>query len=277
MLGFSTILWAEEEGKCISGDCLNGQGVKTWADGTKYEGEWLNGKQHGMGTITLPNGMTYEGSWQEDKMNGEGTIKNPDGTQYEGNFSNNEMDGHGVLTTSDGTVYNGEFKNGKLNGQATITRPDGTNYEGEFKDGKIEGRGTMTLPDGSKYVGEFKNNLTHGEGTLYDAYGDIVQQGRFENGKFVSSKETKQNTEKAFANGVYENKKSKLQSLSFNNGSVAIRTYEGGKWNTKTYKYRVNKSSIMILIPGEGAIIFEIIDKETISCVDITGVYKKKK
>ena len=37
---------------CISGDCENGHGTFTWANGGKYVGEWKDGKQHGQGTLS---------------------------------------------------------------------------------------------------------------------------------------------------------------------------------------------------------------------------------
>ena len=46
---------------CISGDCENGQGTFTWADGTKYVGEYKNDMQHGQVTITYGGGAKYVG------------------------------------------------------------------------------------------------------------------------------------------------------------------------------------------------------------------------
>lgn len=36
-------------------------------DGRKYEGQWENGKQHGIGTYTTSGGKTKRGRWQEGK------------------------------------------------------------------------------------------------------------------------------------------------------------------------------------------------------------------
>ena len=33
--------------ECIKGDCNNGYGIYTWADGDKYVGEHKDGKEHG--------------------------------------------------------------------------------------------------------------------------------------------------------------------------------------------------------------------------------------
>jgi len=38
-----------------------------WENGTKYMGEWKDGKKHGQGTYTLPNGSKYVGEWRENK------------------------------------------------------------------------------------------------------------------------------------------------------------------------------------------------------------------
>lgn len=34
----------------------NGPGVQEWTDGSRYEGEFLNGLKHGNGIFTWPNG-----------------------------------------------------------------------------------------------------------------------------------------------------------------------------------------------------------------------------
>jgi len=64
-------------GECIKGDCVNGQGtyifsykndkpqkwIYTYPKGTKYVGEWKDGKPHGQGVLTLPNGRKKVGEW----------------------------------------------------------------------------------------------------------------------------------------------------------------------------------------------------------------------
>ena len=36
-------------------------------DGRKYEGQWMNGKQHGEGVYTTSNGRTKRGMWVDGK------------------------------------------------------------------------------------------------------------------------------------------------------------------------------------------------------------------
>ena len=49
-----------------------GYGVMLWPDGTKYEGEFVNGKMEGKGTKEWPNGNRYEGLWKNDVQHGPG-------------------------------------------------------------------------------------------------------------------------------------------------------------------------------------------------------------
>jgi len=79
-----------------------------WENGTKYMGEWKDGKKHGQGTFTyLDDFGKYVGEFKNDKRHGQGTYY-----QGEGPFK--------------GEWYEGEFKDGTL--------WNGTSYD---KDGKI--------------------------------------------------------------------------------------------------------------------------------------------
>lgn len=46
---------------------MHGQGVYMWADGRKYEGEYVNDKKHGYGIYTYPDGRSYKGQWASGK------------------------------------------------------------------------------------------------------------------------------------------------------------------------------------------------------------------
>ena len=51
--------------------------------GSRYGGEWKNGKRHGQGTYTFPDGARYEGQWKCDKHDGRGVCAFPDGSRCE--------------------------------------------------------------------------------------------------------------------------------------------------------------------------------------------------
>jgi len=86
-----------------------------WENGSRYVGEWKDGKKHGQGTYTSGEGV------------GEGDT-------YVGEFKGGFKNGHGKYIWSDGDEYVGEFKDDKPNGQGTYTWSNGDKYVGEFKD-----------------------------------------------------------------------------------------------------------------------------------------------
>ena len=54
--------------ECIEGDCNNGYGTYTFANGDKYVGEWKDGKQHGQGTFTGTDGTVMKGIWENGEL-----------------------------------------------------------------------------------------------------------------------------------------------------------------------------------------------------------------
>ena len=77
--------------ECIEGDCRNGQGTETWSNGTKYVGEFKNGKLHGQGTITWVSGDKYVGEHKDGERHGQGTYTGADGTIKKGIWKNDEL------------------------------------------------------------------------------------------------------------------------------------------------------------------------------------------
>ena len=77
------------------------KGVKITSKGSKYTGEFKDGKYHGQGTITNTAGDKYIGGWKDDKFYGKGT-----------------------LTYSNGERKSGVWKDGKVNEQKTLTSFD---------------------------------------------------------------------------------------------------------------------------------------------------------
>ena len=46
---------------------MDGTGVFTWADGRKYEGEYVEDKKEGHGIFTWPDQRRYDGQWKDGK------------------------------------------------------------------------------------------------------------------------------------------------------------------------------------------------------------------
>jgi len=135
---FFLVLSFASADECIEGDCENGTGTYLYStgdkSGSKFTGEWKNGKRDGKGIIVKKDGTIFEGEYKNDKANGKGTWRFSDGHKFEG-----------------------EFKDGRFIIETKIF-PNGNKYTGDFKNNLLEGKGTFTFSNGNKYTGEFKDN-----------------------------------------------------------------------------------------------------------------------
>ena len=61
---------------------MHGKGVYTWADGRKYEGDYLNDRKHGFGSYVWADGRQYVGEWLNGKQHGEGKYKQANGQGF---------------------------------------------------------------------------------------------------------------------------------------------------------------------------------------------------
>ena len=129
-------VWGAE---CTNGNCSNGIGTYTWSSGSKYVGEWKDGKRYGQGTYTWPSGDKYVGEYKNDKRHGQGTFTWPNGDKYVGEYKDNKQHGQGTYTWADGEKYVGEYKDGKMHGQGTYTWADGTTKTGVWENGSYLG------------------------------------------------------------------------------------------------------------------------------------------
>jgi len=85
----SLLLSGNAYAECISGNCINGYGVKEFELGKKgkYEGNFKKGKMHGQGKYTwYEDGNIYTGEFKKDKIHGRGKLVKGDGMVWEGKF-----------------------------------------------------------------------------------------------------------------------------------------------------------------------------------------------
>eukprot|EP00602_Paraphysomonas_sp_CaronLab_P007983 CAMPEP_0185034708 /NCGR_PEP_ID=MMETSP1103-20130426/24814_1 /TAXON_ID=36769 /ORGANISM="Paraphysomonas bandaiensis, Strain Caron Lab Isolate" /LENGTH=656 /DNA_ID=CAMNT_0027571469 /DNA_START=198 /DNA_END=2168 /DNA_ORIENTATION=+ len=156
-----------------------GRGKMTFADGTVYEGEWVEDRQEGNGTLTSADGDTvYEGGFVGGEYEGEGSLSSSfdvaeknsvhrNSIQYKGGFKNGVYHGRGVLTNAlSGTTYEGEFSEGKRHGRGTLrrTEDDAVEYDGEWATDVPCGIGTMVLDGGGIYTGQIQGGVPEGQG-----------------------------------------------------------------------------------------------------------------
>ena len=150
-------------------------GTYTYSDGTKYIGEFRDGKKQGRGILIFGKqsqftGDKYIGEFKNDKYNGQGIFtfsvnSKFSGDKYIGGFKDNKKNGYGIYTYADGSKYVGEYRNDKKSGHGSYTLADGSNYTGEWKEDQANGRGTFSYPDGKSYSGEYKNGKPYGKST----------------------------------------------------------------------------------------------------------------
>ncbi len=120
----------------------------TTAPKINYEGE-LNddGLYHGKGVITYPNGSKYVGEFKDGKRDGQGTHTYPNGRKYVGEYKSNLRNGQGTLTYSSGEKYVGEFKDGKYTGKGVLFKVNGEIKSGTFSNDIFQKNWTIEAVD----------------------------------------------------------------------------------------------------------------------------------
>uniref|UniRef100_A0A3P8T7D4 MYND-type domain-containing protein n=1 Tax=Amphiprion percula TaxID=161767 RepID=A0A3P8T7D4_AMPPE len=93
-----------------------GLGVQKWPDGSRYEGEFVDGLKHGKGRYTWINGEYYEGSFYKDYKHGAGLYCWPTGHKFIGKFYLNRKEGYG---------QQGLYRTDQRFGPGVVSYPDG--------------------------------------------------------------------------------------------------------------------------------------------------------
>ena len=158
--------------KCVSGNCVNGQG-KYWSSDETYEGDWVNGKYDGKGKLTV---KTF------DQI-------------FEGDFVKGQFTGKGIHKIDVfGYTYEGNFVNGKLSGKGKLIMKDVKTYEGDWVNGELEGQVTEKSETGDYYIGEYKSFKRNGYGKEYTKSTDTIREGTWKDDVFVGSNAVKDNS-----------------------------------------------------------------------------------
>ncbi len=91
--------------ECISGDCINGFGTKQFLSGSKYAGQFKNGKENGQGIYYFFNGSRYEGEFENGNFHGQGKLIYSTGIIFNGDFSHDTMTSRGDFSQPDKIKY----------------------------------------------------------------------------------------------------------------------------------------------------------------------------
>lgn len=146
----SKVLLIYANGDRYDGDFINGmfhgKGVFTWAKGDRYEGDFFLNRRTGHGIYLWPSGESYEGDFVDGKLNGWGIYTWPDGAFYEGEFINNVRTEKGVYVWSTDTPE--KAKNNKFGSRFVFLWPKSNLELNEYFSGKLHAKGFMVISDG---------------------------------------------------------------------------------------------------------------------------------
>ena len=131
-------------GITLTGTFLEGRGhgkVKEVSSEGTYEGMYARGRRNGHGVMKHADGSSYEGKWVNHVACGKGTRKpgqiDPSHHEYIGNFKDNQYHGYGEKRYADGSVYSGDFVDGLEHGNGILKEADGSIWYVDMAHGKI--------------------------------------------------------------------------------------------------------------------------------------------
>jgi len=184
-----------------------------YKNGTIYDGEIHNGKEHGIGVYyKFEIKKIYEGEFKEGKLHGRGSFHSKSGIVHEGNFqdgfhvfklikslssnnpmTNNQLNLLGSINLNSPKnaevkkLYECEYKINRFTLHGTMTAVNNSTYIGYFDDeNRLNGKGHKKWENGDSYEGDFKEDMRNGYGILKFGNGDIFQgefKENYKNGK----------------------------------------------------------------------------------------------
>ena len=85
----------------------NGRGVLVFANGNRYEGNWVDDSRSGLGVFTCAtSGYIYEGSFNNGRRHGVGRIVLPNGDSFKGRFEEGKIVGPVEWKFANDSVWN---------------------------------------------------------------------------------------------------------------------------------------------------------------------------
>ena len=147
-------------------------GIEFYPSGTKYIGDFINGKPHGQGTFYASNGTISEGIWAEGNLVRSAPIQQASTVNQTVTVASTQPN----AALSNLPACLGRRSAIKDNCVGSTTYANGEWYVGEFVNDQRNGQGSLTLVNGDKYVGKFKDDKIHGLGTLFAKDGSVRLQ-----------------------------------------------------------------------------------------------------
>jgi hypothetical protein len=178
-------LWSQ----CSTINCVDGFGVKTFQDGSRYMGAFVQGNRQGIGICFWKNGARFFGEWKQNKPEGVGVFINSQSVKQQGLWKKGKLfeensnlvteklfsissriqgclagdciGGKGVLMVN-GDIYIGDFKNNLRHGIGICYYFNGSEYKGAWQGDKQHGNGALTYIDGTIRSGFWSENIFQG-------------------------------------------------------------------------------------------------------------------
>ena len=185
LFNWPLFLWSQ----CSSVNCIDGFGVKTFQDGSRYMGAFVQGNRQGIGICFWKNGSRFLGEWKLDKPEGVGVFINAQSVKQQGLWKKGKLieenpnlvteklfsvssriqgclagdciGGKGVLMVN-GDIYIGDFKNSLRHGIGICYYFNGSEYKGAWQGDKQHGNGELTYSDGRIRSGFWSENIYQG-------------------------------------------------------------------------------------------------------------------
>ena len=97
---------------------------------------------HGQGVFTYPDGRRHEGQYENDKKNGPGIMFMQDGRRFEGEWVNGRQHGDGQIVNTDGSIKRGKWHKGKPIQWYDEGAADNVNFRPSMRMSEVAGRDT---------------------------------------------------------------------------------------------------------------------------------------
>ncbi len=162
-----------------------------FSGGGEYKVEYINSGDTtyiaipGTGILMSPTEAPYNGLYTT-------RLKRGDGMQFRATDWAYKYDekGSGVVNyvASNGSYYLGVEYSNLLNGYAINKIVGYGTYYGNYVEGKRSGAGTIRYNNGGYSKGFWQNDLMNGNGRTYNAVGQLIAEGIYENGKLITPK-----------------------------------------------------------------------------------------
>ena len=174
----------------VKDDQPQGKGRMDYANGDSITGEfkvraghknsllgtnpYSRGEPNGYCKRTFADGSFYEGEFLDGKINGHGSYINAMGEQFEGDFKHGYFHGKGTFLSAVDEVYEGTWFEGLLHGEGSYVNSNDDKYVGGFDRGEKHGKGAETFSSNNRFVGFYQDGMRilHGE----TWYGNVTEE-----------------------------------------------------------------------------------------------------